>query len=86
MRAVSLLLARLCVCERFCFSLSVETLADTVKKTLHYCRNMCEGLELGQPHARTLLKMMVINIFSIHHAAESCGGKPGGGFPSVMSW
>lgn len=75
----------MCVCVSAFFYYSVETLTDTVKKTLRYCRVMCEGAglgaELGQGHARTLLKMMVINIFAIHHAAESYSGEQCGDSP-----
>lgn len=53
---------------------SVETLSEVIKKTLLYLASLLKG-DLRQEYAQLLLKMAVINIYSIHHAADSHEGR-----------
>lgn len=48
-------------------------MADAIKKMLLYFGSLLEG-EVRLEYAQLLLKMMVINIYSIHHAADTHGG------------
>lgn len=56
-------------------SLSVyrlETLPETMSKACQYLGVVLRG-EVRLEYAQLLLKMMIINLFSVHHAAEYSG-------------
>ena len=42
-----------------------------MKKMLHCLRGLLKGEELRMEYSIHLFKMMVISLFSIHHAAET---------------
>lgn len=54
-------------------SFRVETLADAIRKTLVYFGSLLKE-ELRLEYAQLLVKMTIINIYSIHHAAETHQG------------
>ncbi len=60
-------------CTPVCVCFSVETLSEAVSKVIQYLGGLLKG-ELRLEYAQLLLKMAIINIFSIHHAADSYTG------------
>lgn len=58
-------------------SCSVDTLSDSIKKMLQYFDVLLRG-ELRLEYAQLFVKIMVINIFSIHHASDEHVGECNG--------
>jgi hypothetical protein len=59
----------------------LERLVEMTSKMLGYCGELLQGgARLRVEYAMLLIKMTAINIFAIHHAAETYAGK------SITSW